>query len=355
MRFIGFWAINFIPSDRVFQMDSLQKKYAGFMESVCGSFNCKEAFPALMEGFSAYCRYNSLFEATLQNNCEECGHKIDDPHSCYCDECGAKLDDDLDVGDEKAARDYLLQDDPNPDKYCEKCGAPVEPDDRYCTACGEKLTDNARASINKQIAETFIANAKDAFKRFGPGGIKYGLKKNNFIAKISYSALLNALKEANGGKELEGLDKDMYVDGIHKAIKRIQDAVDDRGDTVKVINNDVYIIVPVKNFETTSLSKLTKALIDASIQGMTAEGGVDEAKWNRKHNVSVGEDEKEDYGRLQRAEEYVKKLYERAKQSHKTEDQEAAFDARKKFLSMKYEIQKKYLARRKEQAETLAQ
>ena len=36
-------------------MNAYQKSYAAFMESVCNQFNCREAFPALNEGFKAFC------------------------------------------------------------------------------------------------------------------------------------------------------------------------------------------------------------------------------------------------------------------------------------------------------------
>jgi hypothetical protein len=37
-------------------MNTNQKKYTAFMESVCKEFNCHEAFPALKEGFEAFCQ-----------------------------------------------------------------------------------------------------------------------------------------------------------------------------------------------------------------------------------------------------------------------------------------------------------
>ena len=36
-------------------MNNYQKSYTAFMESVCNKFNCKEALPALNEGFKAFC------------------------------------------------------------------------------------------------------------------------------------------------------------------------------------------------------------------------------------------------------------------------------------------------------------
>lgn len=36
-------------------MNTYQKSYATFMESVCNQFNCREALPALKEGFKAFC------------------------------------------------------------------------------------------------------------------------------------------------------------------------------------------------------------------------------------------------------------------------------------------------------------
>lgn len=41
-------------------MNTYQKSYAAFMESVCNQFNCRKALPALKEGFKAFC------EATVQ-------------------------------------------------------------------------------------------------------------------------------------------------------------------------------------------------------------------------------------------------------------------------------------------------
>jgi hypothetical protein len=36
-------------------MNTYQKSYTAFMESVCNQFNCKEALPVLTEGFNALC------------------------------------------------------------------------------------------------------------------------------------------------------------------------------------------------------------------------------------------------------------------------------------------------------------
>ena len=36
-------------------MATKQESYRAFMESVCNKFNCKEALPALTEGFNAFC------------------------------------------------------------------------------------------------------------------------------------------------------------------------------------------------------------------------------------------------------------------------------------------------------------
>lgn len=36
-------------------MNTYQKSYAAFMESVCTQFNCRKALPALKEGFKAFC------------------------------------------------------------------------------------------------------------------------------------------------------------------------------------------------------------------------------------------------------------------------------------------------------------
>jgi hypothetical protein len=36
-------------------MNKIQQKYSAFMESVCTQFNCKQALPALKQGFKAFC------------------------------------------------------------------------------------------------------------------------------------------------------------------------------------------------------------------------------------------------------------------------------------------------------------
>ena len=36
-------------------MNKIQQKYNAFMESVCAQFNCKQALPALKQGFKAFC------------------------------------------------------------------------------------------------------------------------------------------------------------------------------------------------------------------------------------------------------------------------------------------------------------
>jgi len=36
-------------------MNTNQKKYTAFMESVCKEFNCPEMLPALTAGFKAFC------------------------------------------------------------------------------------------------------------------------------------------------------------------------------------------------------------------------------------------------------------------------------------------------------------
>lgn len=36
-------------------MNKIQQKYNAFMESVCAQFNCKQALPALRQGFKAFC------------------------------------------------------------------------------------------------------------------------------------------------------------------------------------------------------------------------------------------------------------------------------------------------------------
>ena len=40
-------------------MNKQQESYAAFMESVCNTFNCPEALPALKEGFRAFCEAGS--------------------------------------------------------------------------------------------------------------------------------------------------------------------------------------------------------------------------------------------------------------------------------------------------------
>lgn len=37
-------------------MNTNQKKYTAFMESVCKEFNCPEMLPALTAGFKAFCK-----------------------------------------------------------------------------------------------------------------------------------------------------------------------------------------------------------------------------------------------------------------------------------------------------------
>jgi hypothetical protein len=195
--------------------------------------------------------------------------------------------------------------------------------------------------------ENFIANVKYAFKPFGKDGFTYGLKNNMFIAKIPYSSLLKAMKDANDGKDFEGFDKELFVSGIHKAINKIQNVVNDSGNNVKLIDNDVYITIPVKNFENKSLpNKIFTALIDGSLQATFAEMGVYQAKWNKKTNYVVTDDEKEDYERLKQASAYVDKLIARAKESKKHEDVEAAQKARGQLISMKKELMQKYMNRR---------
>lgn len=41
-------------------MNTYQKSYTAFMESVCNKFNCREAFPTLKEGFKAFCEASSI-------------------------------------------------------------------------------------------------------------------------------------------------------------------------------------------------------------------------------------------------------------------------------------------------------
>ena len=41
-------------------MNTLQKSYAAFMESVCNQFNCREAFPPLLKGLEALCEANDV-------------------------------------------------------------------------------------------------------------------------------------------------------------------------------------------------------------------------------------------------------------------------------------------------------
>lgn len=41
-------------------MATKQESYRAFMESVCNKFNCKEALPALTEGFNAFCEASWL-------------------------------------------------------------------------------------------------------------------------------------------------------------------------------------------------------------------------------------------------------------------------------------------------------
>lgn len=50
-------AVNQQPSTNLRErvMDSYQKSYTAFMENVCKQFNCQDAFPALAEGFNAFC------------------------------------------------------------------------------------------------------------------------------------------------------------------------------------------------------------------------------------------------------------------------------------------------------------
>ena len=42
-------------------MNTNQKKYTAFMESVCKEFNCPEAIPALNAGFKAFCEANDYY------------------------------------------------------------------------------------------------------------------------------------------------------------------------------------------------------------------------------------------------------------------------------------------------------
>ena len=39
-------------------MNTIQKSYAAFMESVCNQFNCREAFPPLLKGLEVLCEAN---------------------------------------------------------------------------------------------------------------------------------------------------------------------------------------------------------------------------------------------------------------------------------------------------------
>lgn len=41
-------------------MATKQETYRAFMENVCNKFNCKEALPALTEGFKAFCEASAL-------------------------------------------------------------------------------------------------------------------------------------------------------------------------------------------------------------------------------------------------------------------------------------------------------
>ncbi len=50
-------------------MNTQQKKYTAFMESVCKEFNCPDAIPALTAGFKAFCEATSTPNAPV-NDCE---------------------------------------------------------------------------------------------------------------------------------------------------------------------------------------------------------------------------------------------------------------------------------------------
>jgi hypothetical protein len=50
-------------------MNTNQKKYTAFMESVCKEFNCPEMLPALNAGFKAFCEATSTFYDPV-NDCE---------------------------------------------------------------------------------------------------------------------------------------------------------------------------------------------------------------------------------------------------------------------------------------------
>lgn len=50
-------------------MNTNQKKYTAFMESVCKEFNCPEMLPALNAGFKAFCEATSTFYDPV-NDCQ---------------------------------------------------------------------------------------------------------------------------------------------------------------------------------------------------------------------------------------------------------------------------------------------
>ena len=46
-------------------MNTRQKKYTAFMESVCKEFNCPEMLPVLKDGFKAFCEAADYFTETI--------------------------------------------------------------------------------------------------------------------------------------------------------------------------------------------------------------------------------------------------------------------------------------------------
>lgn len=82
-------------------MNSFQKQYQTFIESVCTKFGCPEAIRPLQEGFSAMCE-SEWAEESFHN-----AHQAEEPELC---------------GEPEPIK---LRRDAKPVEYCKGCGQPM--------------------------------------------------------------------------------------------------------------------------------------------------------------------------------------------------------------------------------------